>query len=472
MALDPNIPLQAGQGVQPIDPMRAMSNAYTLKALMQQGEAAAWQQEQSRKAAQRDEAMRGAFVVGADGKIDKQATLRNLTAAGGGQQAAALAHQWQSEDLALKKADSDARTAAITQFQKTREVVGPIFAALGENPSPDQIVQGARHAISMGAMTPDQLPQDPSQLSSWYKQQRMSFLTVSQQLDEQRKNSTFNDPLLNFMAERDRFEKLQRAGAPTVQGGPTVPGATTDINAPTVGVSARDPLDARAAQLAYGNPQAFRYDANGNVVGVPEVQAYEKAKAAASATQVKQFNNAKDDFKNERDLRNDFKSEPIYKAHQEVKVAYGQIDKSLKLKSPAGDLAAATKIMKLLDPTSVVRESELSMAIAATGLEDRITSYVTNIINGTKLTPKQREDFRKLANELYTESDRAFSSKQKEYGDVAAEYGLNPRRVGGAGQKTEFDKMPDAKEFKGRQIRAPNGRVYRSDGIRWNAEAQ
>jgi hypothetical protein len=78
----------------------------------------------------------------------------------------------------------------------------------------------------------------------------------------------------------------------------------------------------------------------------------------------------------------------------------GQINKGLDAKSPAGDLASATKFMKLLDPTSVVRESELAMAMQATGALDKLYNYANLISTGQKLTPSQREDFRSLAKAL------------------------------------------------------------------------
>lgn len=175
----------------------------------------------------------------------------------------------------------------------------------------------------------------------------------------------------------------------------------------------------------------FWMDEKGNVIPNQAVLNAKDRRAKLSAANVNQFNNTKDDFENERKLRNDFKTEPIYKAHQEVKAAYGQIGSSLKLESPAGDLAAATKIMKLLDPTSVVRESELGMAMAATGLEDRIANYANNVLKGTKLTPAQRKDFRKLADEIYLISEKEYSAKRSEYVDTAKAYKLNPERVGG-----------------------------------------
>ena len=153
------------------------------------------------------------------------------------------------------------------------------------------------------------------------------------------------------------------------------------------------------------------------------------AQAGASSVNV---NTGQKGFDNELKLRGDFKQEPVYKAHQEMQSAYSQIQQSLKQATPAGDLAGATKIMKLLDPGSVVRESELGMAMAATGLLDRVQNYAQNIISGNKLTPKQRVEFQQLADALYGESVKAYNGKRGEYIKLGADYGLDAgRAIGG-----------------------------------------
>ena len=142
-------------------------------------------------------------------------------------------------------------------------------------------------------------------------------------------------------------------------------------------------------------------------------------------------------------LRGDFRSEPIYKAHQEVQSAYSQIQQSLKMASPVGDLAGATKIMKLLDPGSVVRESELGMAMAASGAMDRLTNYASNVMNGTKLTPTQRKDFQALADALYKESANQYNGKREEYKGIADRNQLNVQDVLG----NESNKSPATMRF-------------------------
>ena len=140
-------------------------------------------------------------------------------------------------------------------------------------------------------------------------------------------------------------------------------------------------------------------------------------------------------FDNEMGLKKAFSQEPVYKAYGEMQSAYGQITDSLKAKSPAGDLAAATKFMKLLDPGSVVRESELGMAMAASGALDRAKNYAQMRISGTKLTEDQRKDFEKLSTDLFSTATGAYNQKRGEFEQMGSDYGLNAKRALGAPAK-------------------------------------
>jgi len=167
----------------------------------------------------------------------------------------------------------------------------------------------------------------------------------------------------------------------------------------------------------------------------------------APGTQVS-VNTGQKGFDNTLKLRGDFRSEPVYKAHQEVQAAHAQIKQALTLASPAGDLAGATKIMKILDPGSVVRESELGMAMAASGLIDRVQNYAQNILKGTKLTPTQRKDFQTLADALHKESAKAYAAKRAEYQGIAKRNELNDTDVVGPepmepqGNVIDFGSLP------------------------------
>jgi hypothetical protein len=136
------------------------------------------------------------------------------------------------------------------------------------------------------------------------------------------------------------------------------------------------------------------------------------------------------DFSNSLSLRKEFNNEPVYKGHQEIKSAWNTINVGLKQASPAGDLAAATKFMKLLDPTSVVRESELLLAMKANGALDRLYNYAQMRASGTLLTPTQRNDFKKLSDEFYQTATNQYNSKYGEYADIAKRNNLNPLDIG------------------------------------------
>ena len=167
--------------------------------------------------------------------------------------------------------------------------------------------------------------------------------------------------------------------------------------------------------------------------GIPFDQ-WDLARRRAGASSVS-VNTGQKGLENTLKLRGDFRSEPIYKAQQEMQSAYSQIKQSLGQATPAGDLAGATKLMKLLDPGSVVRESELGMAMAATGMLDRVTNYGNMVLSGERLTPSQRKEFQRLADALYAESASAYNEKRGEYAAIADRNQLNTQDVVGAAAK-------------------------------------
>lgn len=145
---------------------------------------------------------------------------------------------------------------------------------------------------------------------------------------------------------------------------------------------------------------------------------------------IKKFGQTKQDiFKQQNDLRKDYISTPEVKAFNEMKTSFGQINAGLNAKSAAGDLTAATKFMKLLDPGSVVRESELYLAMNATGLIDRIANYKARLENGEVLNPKQREDFRNVANQLFKAAEATKLNYDKQYEEIAKANNLDPAKI-------------------------------------------
>lgn len=143
----------------------------------------------------------------------------------------------------------------------------------------------------------------------------------------------------------------------------------------------------------------------------------------------KQAQTKQDIFKQEQDIRKDYINTPEVKAFNEMKTSFGQITAGLNSKSAAGDLTAATKFMKLLDPGSVVRESELYLAMDATGVLDKMANYHNRLLRGEKLTPSQREDFRNIANQLYKAAENTKLNYDRQYEDIARSNNLDPSKI-------------------------------------------
>ena len=148
-------------------------------------------------------------------------------------------------------------------------------------------------------------------------------------------------------------------------------------------------------------------------------------------------------FENKMSAKKTFMSEPIYKDFNDMKSAYGQVLTSLDQGTPIGDVAGATKVMKLLDPGSVVRESELGIAMAASGRMDRLQNYFTLWASGNKLTPTQRADFRQLSNELYAAAGQAYNQKRGEYIDFGESTGVTlDKALGGPANIPSIMRVP------------------------------
>lgn len=134
-------------------------------------------------------------------------------------------------------------------------------------------------------------------------------------------------------------------------------------------------------------------------------------------------------FSNEQDLRKEVKADPTIKNFKDVQFAYDQVSTALKKPSAANDLTAATKFMKILDPGSVVRESELGLAMEATGKLDLAMNYFNRLQTGEKLTPSQRQDFLQAATALYEAASSRAKPVIEQYTQIARDSGLNSDRV-------------------------------------------
>ena len=200
--------------------------------------------------------------------------------------------------------------------------------------------------------------------------------------------------------------------------------------------------DGKPVAVAYGTPKAEQnlttdYK-NWVLAGKPKTFA---AWLEESKKPLVVMNQGQKGFENTTDLKKQFGGEPIYKEFAGMQTAYSQVTSAIKQGTPIGDTAAATKIMKLLDPSSVVRETELGMAMAATGKMDRLKNYMDLYISGKKLTDSQRVEFQTLADQLYNAAATAYNNKRSEYERIGKGFKLDTDLALGAPAKVMGDQM-------------------------------
>lgn len=138
-------------------------------------------------------------------------------------------------------------------------------------------------------------------------------------------------------------------------------------------------------------------------------------------------NSETDPIKKAKDLRKEFTQQS--KDFFGVNESMARIRSSAGDPSAAGDLALIFNYMKVLDPGSVVRESEFATAQNAAGVPERIRAKYNQVINGERLAPDQRADFVDRAEKLF-EGQRAIHSRRvDEYSRIAESIGADPRQV-------------------------------------------
>ena len=134
-------------------------------------------------------------------------------------------------------------------------------------------------------------------------------------------------------------------------------------------------------------------------------------------------------FEQEEKLRKEFQVRN--KVYGELGTTYSNIESSSKAKSGPGDIALITGFMKMLDPGSVVRETEFATARDTAGLYTRLENSLKKAESGQFLQPKQREEFVNLAKQYLDSAQKKAGEDRKALGVVVENYKLNPDNVFG-----------------------------------------
>jgi len=130
--------------------------------------------------------------------------------------------------------------------------------------------------------------------------------------------------------------------------------------------------------------------------------------------------------KTEIELNKQYASES--KGFTETKLAIDKAKAALKdaATNPTAGLSAGTAFMKILDPQSVVRETELAMALKSSGWFDRATNIANTLQSGkTILTPTQITNLNKTIDGLFEEVKTEQRIVYSGYARRARSYGLD-----------------------------------------------
>jgi len=139
-------------------------------------------------------------------------------------------------------------------------------------------------------------------------------------------------------------------------------------------------------------------------------------------------------FTQEEKIRKEFQGRT--KVYGELQGTYNNIKSSADAQTGPGDIALITGFMKMLDPGSVVRETEFATARDTAGLYDRLLNTSQKLQSGQlfELGSKQRQEYVNLAKQYLDSAQKKAEQEKKDLSIVVKNYKLNPENVFGAEQ--------------------------------------
>lgn len=128
-------------------------------------------------------------------------------------------------------------------------------------------------------------------------------------------------------------------------------------------------------------------------------------------------------------LRDDVRTDPDVKDFVAIRDGYERIKTGANLGTGPGDLAIIFGYMKMLDPTSVVRETEFSNAETAIGYAQKALNLPDKFLKGTRLTQEGRQFFVNAAERLYETKKVNYDNAVQFYKESGAAYGIPPEYI-------------------------------------------
>jgi hypothetical protein len=194
-------------------------------------------------------------------------------------------------------------------------------------------------------------------------------------------------------------------------------------------------LKKKAADLGLTNAQTSQALAQTKKLGA-EIQ---KATLELSALQATGGVDPDKKFTQEEKIRKEWQGRS--KVYGELDGIYSNLKASANAQTGPGDIALITGFMKMLDPGSVVRETEFATARDTAGLFERLANQATKIQSGQlfSLDSKQRGEYVALAKQYLDAAQKKAEQEKKDLNIVVKNYKLNPENVFGATRNVTVD---------------------------------
>lgn len=217
------------------------------------------------------------------------------------------------------------------------------------------------------------------------------------------------------LIDPDTYQVIADFSTPGNRQTATIDGKLVDTNTGQVigdygsgGTQTMTPEEVAAAGLA---PGVYQRDKEGKISAVGSVRDQDAG------------------FKNEMELRKEYDMLPEVKDYKVVRSNYERIRQGVQLGTGAGDAAIVFGYMKMLDPTSVVREGEQATTRNAAGVPEAVRGMYNQMIGGGQLSSEARQQILGAAEKVYGESSANIEDVNKRYGGYAGAWKLDPTRI-------------------------------------------
>ena len=194
--------------------------------------------------------------------------------------------------------------------------------------------------------------------------------------------------------------------------------------------TAVDKIIANAAGLGLTKAQTNEVLAKTSKLGVETKQAVLQLKALEATGGV----DPDKKFTQEEKIRKEWQGRS--KIYGELGSTFANIASSAKADSGPGDIALITSFMKMLDPGSVVRETEFATARDTAGLYSRLENALQKAQNGKFLNEQQRKEYVDLAKQYLDSAQKKAGEEKRSLDVVVKNYKLNPENVFGPEETT------------------------------------